>query len=101
MSKNPFLNAFLAILYISLVASVMYYGPKLTGPKETVIVPIAMLSLFVLSAVVMGFLFFYQPFQLYFNGEKTEAFRLFIKTTATFAGITALILITLFSGIFF
>ncbi|MBI2618001.1 hypothetical protein HYW58_00930 [Candidatus Kaiserbacteria bacterium] len=99
MSRNPFLNALLAILYISIVTSIMYYGPKITAPKETVIVPIAFLSLFVLSASVMGFLFFYQPFQLYFNGEKTEAFKLFIQTTAIFAGITALIFIALFSGI--
>lgn len=73
----------------------MYYGPKYMGPVDAVIVPITFLSLLVLSAVVMGFLFFYQPIQMYLEGTKREAVNLFLKTVAVFAVITALLISTL------
>lgn len=96
MSKNPLINAFLAALYIVVVASVMYYGQKYGGPTDSIIAPIAMLSLFVLSAAVMGFLFLSQPAQLYLNGEKGESVGLFLKTVIAFACITAVFIIILF-----
>ncbi|TSC69002.1 MAG: Uncharacterized protein G01um101466_240 [Parcubacteria group bacterium Gr01-1014_66] len=102
MTKNSFVNALVASLYITLVASVLYYGPKIgpqAGAKDTVVVPIAILSLFVLSAAIMGYLFFYQPIRMYVDGEKQKAVHLFLSTVAIFAGITVLILFTLFSGI--
>ncbi len=102
MTKNPLINALVASLYIVIVASVMYYGSRLASQKtETVVVPIAVISLFTLSAAVMGYLFLYQPLQLYLEGEKQSAVNLFLKTVAVFAGITALILFMLFSRIFF
>jgi heme O synthase-like polyprenyltransferase len=95
MTKNPIINALMATLYIVVVASVMFYGPKLIepSPKETVIIPIMVISLFTLSAAVMGYLFFYQPFQIYFEGDKKRAVKLFLQTVLAFAIITALILI--------
>lgn len=96
MARNPFVNALAASLYIALVASVMYYGPHTVGKKDTVMVPIAMLSLFVLSAAVMGYLFFYGPLQLCCDGEKKHSVRLFLSTVGIFAGITVLILTVLF-----
>jgi hypothetical protein len=44
-----------------------------------------MLSLFTLSAAVMGLIFLYEPFQMYFNGQKSEAFSLVFKTIGCFA----------------
>ena len=96
MTKNPFINAVLASLYICGVAFVMYYGTKLGGQKDTIVVPIAVISLFTLSAAVMGYLFLYTPFQLYFDGDKKGAANLFLHTVGVFAGITFLILLTLF-----
>jgi hypothetical protein len=56
-----------------------------------------MLGLFVLSAAVMGFLFFYEPFQLYFTDRKQEALQFFGKTVASFACfVTALLAVFLF-----
>ena len=100
MIKNPFINALLASLYIVLVASIMFYGIKAVGPTNSIIVPIAMISLFTLSATVMGYLFLYQPFQLYFDNHKKEATNLFLKTVALFVIITIAILAALFSKVF-
>ncbi|MDO8561652.1 MAG: hypothetical protein Q7S05_02375 [bacterium] len=89
MTKNPYVNALLASGYITLVSSALYWGPQYIGRIDSVFAPIAFLSLFVLSAAVMGFLFFFQPIQMYLEAEKKEAVNLFLKTLAVFAGITA------------
>lgn len=95
--KNPFLNALLAALYIiSLVSAIFYGGPLLSGKEETVLIPITMLSLFVLSAAVMGFLFLSKPLQLYFDGSKREAAAFFLKTVLSFAAITLVFVFSLF-----
>lgn len=70
MSKNPFLNASAALLYIMVIASIMYYGTSFVAPVKSVIAPIAVLSLFTLSAAIMGYVFLFQPFQLYLDGKK-------------------------------
>ena len=101
MTRNPFINAFAATAYISIVASVMFYGTNHTSPVNSVIMPIAILSLFTLSAAVMGYLFLYQPLQLYLDGKKKNAVNLFLQTVAVFGGITALALAVLFSRILF
>ena len=93
MTKNPFLNALLASLYIVLVASLAFYAPKSIDRAPTVLVPIGVLSLFTLSAAVMGFLFFFRPFELYFAGKKKEALVLFLSTVASFAVITIVVFI--------
>lgn len=100
MTRNPVVNAFLVAAYVATVASIMYYGPKFAGPKESVLVPIAVLSLFVLSAAVMGLLFLYQPGQLYLEGNKSQAVNLLLKTLAMFAGITAVLLCLLLFSTF-
>src|SRR3989344_6774076 len=96
MSKNPFVNALLAIVYITVVASIMYYGPQISGPVDGIIAPVAVLSLLVLSASVMGYLFFYNPVRMYLDGSKEDAVKLFLKTIGVFACITVLIFIALF-----
>jgi hypothetical protein len=99
MTKNPLINALVALTYIVTIASAMFYGTKnLPGP-DTVIAPIAAISLFTLSAAIMGYLFLYQPFQLYFAGKKKEGLDLFLQTTLVFGGITIVILFLLFSGL--
>lgn len=99
MTKNPLVNAVAATLYISTVASVMFYGGQNLPKEDTVFAPIAILSLFTLSAVVMGFVFFYQPIQLYLDGKKKIAANLFLQTLGIFAVITSLFLILFFSGV--
>ncbi len=94
--RSPFINALSATLYISVVASVMFYGSKFIGPVDTVIGPIAMLSLFVLSAAVMGYIFCFEPVRQYLEGEKEEAVKLFLKTVVYFALITVVVFCLLF-----
>jgi hypothetical protein len=96
MTKNPFLNALAASLYIVGVVSFINFLQILGEEPETILIPMAMLSLFVLSAAMMAFLFFFQPVQMYLDGEKRQAVNLFLKTLAVFAFIT----IILFSALF-
>lgn len=101
MTKNPILNALAALLYIALIASVMFYGVRNTPGPDTVVIPIAMISLFTFSAAVMGYVFMYQPLQLYFDGKKKQGLDLFLQTLGVFGIITALLLAILFSGLKF
>ncbi len=87
MTKNPILNALSASAYISVIAFLAIYAPHVDNVKS-ILIPMLMLSLFTLSAAVMAFLFFYQPFQLYFSGEKKKALHLFLQTIGAFALLT-------------
>ncbi len=98
MSKNPFINAFCATLYITLVASLFFYGSKLFPPEDTILAPIGMLSLFTLSAAVMAYLFLYQPLVLYFDDHKKRALDLFLQTVTVFAALTMLDFVLLYFG---
>lgn len=99
MTKNPFLNALTALLYIVIIASVMFYGTEHSQPEDTVFAPIVIVSLFTLSAAVMSYIFLYQPMQLFMDNKKKEAVNLFLHTVAAFAAITAVILFLFFSGV--
>jgi hypothetical protein len=99
VSRYPVLNALAAILYISAVGSFMFYGSKIPGPNVSIIGPIVVLSLFTLSAAVMAYIFFFKPFELYFDGKKKEGVNLAFQSVACFGGITLLLLVLLFSGI--
>ena len=88
MTLTPLRNALLAELYIMVIASGMFYASHIFGDSESAIIPIAMLSLFVLSASLMGYLFCYAPAALYFEGKKEEAVQFFLSTVFYFAGIT-------------
>ena len=97
MTKNPFVNALLAAAYIVVVAFVMFYGTDHSGQSPTVLIPIAVFSLFVLSAAVMAFVFFYQPIQMFLDGQKQQAVELTLKTIGTFACITFVFLVVAFA----
>ncbi len=99
MTKNPILNALIATAYIALVASIMFYAPRFADKKDTVFTPIAVLSLFTLSAAVMGYIFLSNPAQLFVTGKKKEAVNLFLRTVGVFAVITALVFIAVFTRI--
>lgn len=100
MSKNPIINAFSALAYILIIASVLNLVSRTQGSKpDTFFAPIAFLSLFTLSVAIMAYLFFYQPLQLFIDGKKKEAVNLFLKTIGVFGGITLVIWILVVSGL--
>jgi len=83
--KKPFLNALAAITYIVAIVSIISSTSSLAPKTDTILAPIVMLSLLVLSVSLMGFLFFYQPFRLYTENQKQEAVTFFLKTVGFFA----------------
>lgn len=83
------MNAALAALYIVLIVLLIQVFASTKG-EDTILIPITMLSLLVLSVAVMGFLFISGPFRIYFDGKKEEAVMFFLKTLGTFALFVAL-----------
>ena len=62
MIKNPYLNAFMALGYIALIILIISKTNSIAvNTPDTILAPITMLSLFVLSAAIMGILFVYEP----------------------------------------
>lgn len=99
MSKNPLVNGITASLYIFLIVSVMNWGMKMVPHSNSFMAPVAVISLFTLSAAVMGYIFCYEPAQLYFDGKKKHAVTLFMQTVLVFGGITAVLLVLFFTGV--
>ena len=87
-------NALLAVAYIAVVATITFYGPKIAGgpSEDSILAPIAMISLLTLSVAVMGYLFFWTPLELYLSGDKSGAVKTLLHTIGTFAIITIILL---------
>lgn len=98
MLKNPFVNAILATLYIGVVVTILHFTSSFTG--ESFFIPIAVLSLLVLSVSIMGVLFFYEPVCLLIEKDQKGALVFLAKALGTFALLTAFsgVLILLFSN---
>lgn len=93
MTRNPFINGLFAIAYIVTLVSTAILIPRLFGgPQESIIYPMLGLSIFVLSAAVMAYLFFYQPVVLLLDGQREKAVKLFLQTMGVFAAATAVLL---------
>ncbi len=98
MTRNPYINALVAALYIVFVVLLITYGPAYVRDKpDTILAPMAMLSLLVFSVALMGYLFFLQPVQMFLEGQKREAVELFTKTLGSFAVITGIALAVAFA----
>ena len=98
MTKNPYHNAIFAALYIVFVVLLISYGPALVRDKpDTILAPIAMLSLLVCSVAFMAYAFFFYPVQMFIDGQKREAVELFTKTLTTFAVITGIVVLIAFT----
>lgn len=88
MTKNPILNAVSATAYIVLVVLAINGISNIQMLESSLVMPVIFLSLFVLSAAMMGYIFCYQPLRMYLDNKKEEAVNLFLKTVGIFAGIT-------------
>jgi hypothetical protein len=85
MTKKPIYNALVAFAYIVAVVFLMNWAGNNDILETSLLMPIMVLSLFVLSAAVMAYLFLYQPIMLYLDGKKKDAVNLFTKTLLIFA----------------
>lgn len=84
--NKPYIKALGAALYIVIVVSLMQgLGSSMAGKPDTVFAPMLMLSLLVISAAIMGWLFFYEPVKLIVENKKKEAISYFSQTLGTFA----------------
>src|SRR3989344_3983444 len=92
--KRAFIDSLGTAVYISLVIVLIFSLRILPEPEDLIIVPIAMLLLFVCSAAITGFLVFGKPAMLYVDGKKKEAVYLLGYT------IGMLVLITIIAFIF-
>jgi hypothetical protein len=95
IQKCALINSLATTAYIILVASFMYYGSSVKiGRVNTFLAPIALLSLFVCSASITGYLIFGKPVQMYIDGKKKDALKLLTYTLGFFSA-TTLILVTI------
>jgi hypothetical protein len=93
MKWNPFMNAVAAAAYIALVALFMHFIESLRhDTPDTLLDGMGVISLFVFSAAVMAFLFFYQPVLRLLENKKAEALSYFLKTLGIFGAITIAVL---------
>jgi hypothetical protein len=96
MTRNPLLNALVAALYIIAVALVLFLTlDNMESLVPEVLIPILVISLFVLSTAVMAYIFLYEPVKLYFEGKNKEGLSLFLKTTGVFGGLVLIFLLVL------
>ena len=98
--KNPILRSFVhslgVVLYISLVALVMLHAEKWTGKEPGFLGPVIFLTLFVVSATVVGCLVLGKPVMLYLDGQKTESIKLLAYTLSwlvVFIAVVTLIVV--------
>ena len=86
MTKNPILNALAAAAYIAgLIGALSLFVDSKVETTAPLLLPALMVSLFTLSAAVMASIFFYQPFRMYFDGQKEQAVKLAAQTIGVFA----------------
>jgi len=97
--KYAALNALGTVAYIALVATFFANANSLFGDKAegTVLIPMAMLLLFVVSASITGSLVLGRPILWYLDGKKKDAVALLMATIGclfifmliAFAGVAA------------
>lgn len=93
MKWNPLLNALAASSYIGTVVLFLHFIESVRrDTPDTILDGLGVISLFVFSAAVMAFLFFYQPALRLIENKKGEAVSYFLQTLGIFGVITALVL---------
>lgn len=99
MTKNPIFNALSASAYIVIIVSVMTFLSRYSTNPDKFFAPVLFISMFTLSAAIMGYIFCGQPILLYLDGQKKQAVKLFLQTVLAFGSITLVVLVLLISGV--
>ncbi len=96
-TPTPLRNSLFAALYIAGIVSLLtFFGKMFEGTDDSFMAPVVMISLLVLSAALMGYLFVGEPLRMYIDGQKKEALTFFWKTVGTFAVFALIFVILLF-----
>ena len=98
--KTAILNSLATYAYIIAVSFFIYFATGLKlGRGNSFLAPMALITLFVFSAALTGFLIFGKPAQMYVDGQKKDALSLLTYTLASFSVITlgAIISLLVFS----
>jgi small-conductance mechanosensitive channel len=77
---KSFINALGVLVYVSIVAFLIFNGEHIFDNKPSFLIPLFMLLLFIISASVTGLLVMGKPIHLYLSGLKKEAFILLFAT---------------------
>lgn len=93
--KRAFIDSVGTFVYIVLVISLIFSLQSFPEAEDIIIIPIAMLLLFVCSAAITGFLVFGKPVMLYIDGKKRDAVLLLGYTLGILALITIIMFILL------
>ncbi len=95
--KQSLCYAASAALYVAVVATIMQNAGRLFGSDkpDSVLAPISILLLLVVSAATMGLLIFGKPVMLYIDGQKREAVQMVVATTAALAIFTILLFVVI------
>ncbi|HXK36456.1 MAG TPA: hypothetical protein VJ553_02650 [Candidatus Paceibacterota bacterium] len=80
ITKHSIRNALLTALYIVAVVSFMQNAERLFGNQPEALAAIAMILLFVTSALITGSLVLWEPARLLFDGKPREATRQILTT---------------------
>lgn len=99
MTKNPILNALTAFFYILTLSLLMSWGTKNVSGPDTWLAPVVVISVFTLSAAVMGYVFGLRPITMFLDGKKKEAVKLFLQTVFYFGIITFVSAVLIFGRI--
>ena len=81
LGMTSFIQAAVIFLYVSWVAILISNGDKLFGATPNPLGGILFLSLFIVSALICGFTFFWQPFLLWNKKKIDKAVKLVGYTT--------------------
>ncbi|MFA5857333.1 MAG: hypothetical protein WC867_08275 [Candidatus Pacearchaeota archaeon] len=93
--KRALIDAIGTTSYIILIVLFISSLEVFSSKKDIIIIPMAMLLLFVCSAAITGFLVFGKPVMLYIDGKKKEAVSLLVYTLGILFLITLVFFIFL------
>jgi hypothetical protein len=103
ITKNAVANAVGTAVYVTLVATFLSNAEQLFGrdggDPKSVLVPIAMLLLLVLSAAITGSLVLGKPTLWYLDGKKKEALSLLAYTLASIFVIVVIVFAALYATV--
>jgi hypothetical protein len=88
ITRHALLNAVATAFYVVIISSFLFYASHTFGRAPTVLIPIAMLLLLVLSAALTGALVLGRPILWYMDGKKKAAVSLLAATLGILLLIT-------------